>query len=801
MIRMKANTTEFGRPHPSAVHPCLYPRHPSHPVIVVAVLCLLLPRFVLAQDTVKVLDEKDLDFLTEQAKWTAGGGPESSVAMVDQPVLAGRQALAFSAKIDLQGPPGAKYPAGWPSCQTGFDPPLDWRGWDSIAFKIRVDLPRQQAAGAPRDGAPAAPKLFPIRFIVHTDGKCTLNKLVRPFRAGEWVQARCDISKLPSLEKVTLAHLFLCEDEYPDKLQMTFTVDDFRLQKTLPLEKYLPPTECTAALYTGEAEDWTIRTALPAGARASSRLPCRLKLTTGDQCPLQQTDLIAWRATNIFTRAVETATAPLGLDVPAGQTVETPLGFPLEGLPPGYYLLIADLTRAGKSLCGGRVGADDFYLQQPNESMAYTALCLRLGTVEWIVDKRYGGLMTHGRLALPHTYDPLNQDTYFLWLRQWCTDSGKNTEGLEAGVTGLVFACEALRRAGDKERLAYAEKLLQGTLDYMIAHMQDPDGGVQTVTNELVRNDGDVLGEMGGFTASRDSNQVGEWVRPIARAITYYRNIRGQDQYVQKLLQAAYAAADFIVRNATDQVGERAHVLRHYRFPPYAADQPSPIKHTLYHQEGRQCEVYTGRAMAGVSYVAYAMALCGRPVPDSWLMMLRETTVWAKERMAPRGGWFDYGCEDVVEGGCHTFLGNMYIGEGTMGEFMLEQKLGNRAEAQVAAEATKLAYHYVTDNCVIRGKQFGIPTEFWVGPYLYWELLEYNLYIEKDPKFAEWLQGITDKYTKEPGWKGFSTRDKDLMGRSLDNGSLVTSILAWLGLHYQDEIGKPWRGYETMGGR
>jgi len=136
-----------------------------------------------------------------------------------------------------------------------------------------------------------------------------------------------------------------------------------------------------------------------------------------------------------------------------------------------------------------------------------------------------------------------------------------------------------------------------------------------------------------------------------------------------------------------------------------------------------------------------------------------------------------------------------------MGEYLLEQKLGNQAEAQVAAAATRLAYHYVTDNCTIRGRKFGVPGEFWVGPYLYWELLEYTTTIEKDPTFAEWLQGITDLYVTKTEWKAFIQRDKGTVGRTTDNGSLVTSILAWLGLHYQDEIGQPWRGYETMGGR
>jgi hypothetical protein len=307
-----------------------------------------------------------------------------------------------------------------------------------------------------------------------------------------------------------------------------------------------------------------------------------------------------------------------------------------------------------------------------------------------------------------------------------------------------------------------------------------------------------VLGEMGWVSASRDSNQVGEWVRPLARAVFYFRSIKGQEQYTHKLLKACFAASDFIVRNSTDKVGEREHVLRHFGYPPYAG--PSiPVNGNLFHQEGRQCEVYVGRAMSGVSYTAYAMAVCGQKVPEGWLTMLRETTAWAKERMEPKGGWFDYGCEDIVEGGCHTFLGNQYLGEGTMGEYMLEEFLGHDQEAQVAAEATKLAYRYITDNCVIHGKKWTIPGEFWVGPYFYWNLAEYNRYLGTDPVFAEWMQGITDIYVKQNQWADFTNPKVDKVGRASDQGSLVTAILGWLGLYTMDEIGRPWRNYADMG--
>ncbi|MHB8995924.1 MAG: hypothetical protein ACYC63_11830 [Armatimonadota bacterium] len=733
----------------------------------------------MGQNYLKVIEQRPLDSITETGTWTATGGPESSVKMVPDPENPDRRAVQLDITTDLQGPAGSKYPAGWPSCSYDIKPPQDWSGFNSVAFRIKVDSPVN--------------RLFPIRFIIHTEGKGQLNRMLPALRPGKWVDVRIDLSKVPNPEKVNFAHFFICEDEYTDKLQMTFTIKDFRLEKTETLDAYLPPDECSVGAFLNADDRWTL---LEAG---TSALPCTLKIKTGNECALGDQNEVAWKWRNMFDGREVSGKLPLTAAIEAGKTGEAQISVPLASATPGYYLLTTDVLRDGKSLCGGRVGADDFYLKKPGESMAYTVMSYRLGMLNWLTDQLHGGLMTHGSIIFPHTYDPLNKETYPLWLKQWCTDSGKNTEGLEAGVTGLVFACEAFRRAGDTVRTAAAEKLLKNCLDYMISGMQDPDGGVKIVTNEMTANYGDVLGDMGGVSSSRDSNQVGEWVRPIARAVLYFRNVKGQEQYNQKLQKACFAAADFIVREGNDKVGEREHVQRHFKYPPYTPEQPTPIKRTLYYQEGRQCEVYTGRAMSGVSYVAYALNVCGQKVPDSWLTMLRETTAWAKERMEPKGGWFDWGCADVVEGGCHTFLGNQYIGEATMAEYMLEKRLGHENEAQVAAEATKLAYRYITDNCVIRGKKFGIPNEFWVAPYLYWEFAEYNNYIAKEPIFAEWMQGITDIYVKQNQWEDFTNPRQAKAGRAKDHGSLVTAILGWLGLHYMDEIGKPWTSYTETG--
>ncbi|MBC7289504.1 MAG: hypothetical protein H5T86_15965, partial [Armatimonadetes bacterium] len=349
----------------------------------------------------------------------------------------------------------------------------------------------------------------------------------------------------------------------------------------------------------------------------------------------------------------------------------------------------------------------------------------------------------------------------------------------------LAFAGEALRRTGDESRAEFCDWLLKDSLDYMVDKMVLDDGSTLTHRNDLVDAFEAYVGEKGPPTTfdHRDSNQMGEWLRPLARAVIYWRRLGINEAYCEGLLRSGRRVANFLVRESVEPLGRWPRVMYHYWFAGFGP----LMKKTRYYQEGRQCDVYVGRALSGLAYYAYALWLSGHQVPNEYIACMRDTTEWAYEKMKAHDGWFDYQCEDVVEGGCHTFLGNMYIAEATFGWYLVASRLGLKSDAQLAADATKLAYHYVTDRCVIRGRRFTIPLEFWVGPYLYWELTEYLATIGPDETFQDWLREMDRLWTVERKWEDFLARVENRGLRTDTNGALETAILGYLGLKLMQE--------------
>jgi hypothetical protein len=399
--------------------------------------------------------------------------------------------------------------------------------------------------------------------------------------------------------------------------------------------------------------------------------------------------------------------------------------------------------------------------------------------------------MGRTHIAIPHTLNPFADDTYLEFVRTFADWTGKHSEGLEAGLAGLAFSGEGLRRYKDTQRADFNDFLLRDSIDYMVDRMLLDDGSTLVHRNDLVDEYGEFIGDKGGPTSwnHRDSNQMGEWLRPICRAIIYWTRLGLNGEYCQQLLRPCRRVADFLVRESVQPLSAWNNVMYHYTFTGFGQGMTK----TRYHQEGRQCDVYVGRALSGLAYYAYALLLTGHEIPDKIISCLRDTVEWAYEKMRHRDGWFDYQCEDVVEGGCHTFLGNMYIAEATFGWYLVADRLGLKKDAATAAEATRLAYHYVTDHCTIRGNRFSLPLEFWVGPYLYWELTEYLSSIGPDPTFSQWLTGLHKKWAEERKWEDFLARGPGHAFRTDTNGALEISILGYLGLRLMEEIGQPFR--------
>ena len=706
-----------------------------------------------------------------EKKWYSSGGKEGSLAISQDAGPWGSKYFQFTVKIDHNNK--GRYPQGWPAFQWKAEPPMNMSGWDSIQYWIRVKS--------------RLDKPFPIRFILHTAGKNVLNEVIPGVRRDEWTQMRHAIRTRPNIDQVTLLHFFICENEYAHRDEMTFEVGGFELCNLKKELSQLPAKTAAMGLWAGERADTSDRVVmLDQGTRT---LPCLLVAETGAECALDPNDQLRLRLHEVFSGKRWQVEDKLGRSVAAKTVTRLDRALALPALPPGYYLVTVDVARDGKSLLGGRVGCDDLYIKTPDESMTYTVLSIRTGMCLWVRDLLFGDIMCRTRIALPHVYDPLNKETYADFIKLYAHATGKHTEGNETGDTGLVYAAEAFRKSGDMTRCKFAEWLLQDSLKHMVDKMQAPSGATITWANELADKG---IGKGAGTRAfgSYDSNQIGEWITPFARAIIYYANVADDTAYARQLSRAAKKAADYIANHSLQDSNGIPNVVRHVRL----AELPDgSVKQVTYHQEGRQCDVYLGRALSGLSYYAYAMQLLGEAVPKRYWEAMDNSVKWCAWKMKPNG-WFDWQCEDVVEGGCHTFLGNIYVAEGLFGCYLADRQAGRTAQAAAAQQAAWKAYEYVTDHCYIRGRKFEYPLEFWVGPYVYWLFTEYQDAVGPNPRCQDWLDTLNHKWAVERGWKDFLQRGgPGLCGRTSTNGMLEVSILAYPAIKHMEQIGKPFR--------
>lgn len=552
-----------------------------------------------------------------------------------------------------------------------------------------------------------------------------------------------------------------------------------------PVWEWLPSDEVGIELYVGEGSEIVI---LPTGTKSFDGV---VAMHTGSRCVLESDDVLSFTATELFTDKKFHYRQPLNRVIGGGKIEKVPFTMPVEelGLVPGYYWLTCDLVRDGRSLTGGRVGFEDFYLQMQGESMLHSVLSIRLGMGLYIVDPT-GGYGEGGSASLLHTYDPRDPAYYTHFIRAYKGSTYKHSEGLEAGVTGTIFAAYAFRTAGEIERARFAERLIKSNCDYMLRYMQLPDGGTLTISNAYLEAHPGEYEDRHTRWAYRDTNQVGEWIRPIARAILYFQDIPGEESYVKRLYHAARRAADFLVRFATDDVGGRRNVIRHF----YLYGTAPKIERKLYFQEGRQCDVYVPRAMAGLAYFSYVMQLREGRVPDEYLVALKETTEWALEKMQPDTGWFDWQCGYEVEGGCHAILGNLYLAEAAQGYYLLCRARGDEEGARLAEQCLRRALHFITDHERSRGAPH---LEFWLGPYLYWQFTEFLGSVGEDPALRNYINEQHRRWSEQRGWRDFVKREgRDLVFRANDLSSLTMSIVAYPALRLMEELGKPFRWSE-----
>ena len=711
---------------------------------------------------------RDLEHLFDLA-WRNSGGKEGRLSVSGTPGPWGGRQFDFEVTIDHHNE--GKYPQGWPSFETVPRPARDFSGYDAIRYWLRCDATLDRAVR--------------LRFILWTAGEGRLNTILEPFEPNKWIQVTHRVRDLPHIDKVDRIHFFLCESDYRHGEKLAFHAGGFELCNLQKSLTRLPANSAAAGLWAGQRADSSDEVViLDTGA---AELPLLLVVETGAELALKADDELHVRFHEVFSGSTRERSRTLGHDVPAGTVQRLELSSDVSELKPGYHLVVADLRRGGKSLLGGRLGSDDVYIRRADESMTFTVLSVRAGMVQWVRDLLHGDIMCRTRIALPHVYDPLSRDTYPAFIRLFAHTTGKHTEGNEAGDTGLALAAEAFRKAGDLVRCRFTEDVLKDSYDHMINSMQAPNGATITWANELADKG---IGKGGPTTAfgAYDSNQVGEWIRALVYGLVYFQRVPEHREYAAKLNAACRKAADYLAQHAVQPSDGLDHVMRHLRLNE---TPDGTVKQVTYAQEGRQCDVYLGRALSGLSYYAYAMQLRGDDVPADWWQVMDDTVAWAQRKMRPNG-WFDWQCEDVVEGGCHTFLGNIYIGEGLFGCYLASRRAGRLEAARRAAEATRKAYRYVTDDCWIKGRRYTYPLEFWVGPYVYWLFTEYLDTIGPDEALQDWLQTLDRRWSVERGWRDFLARaPTGGCGRTTTNGMLEVSILGYLGIKQMAEIGQP----------
>lgn len=703
---------------------------------------------------------------TSGRSWIANGWPGDGIKV--EPVSPGssEMSLLILARAKSSGPPRANFDAH-------ISPGLDWSAYDGLRFKLRAYCSDPKA-------------VIVLRLIINEETQIKLTFPAMSTGDERTVLAPFPADKQDSLKKVSLMQFFLVGKDYLDGTDVRLRAWDFEHVKLERGLKSVPENEAGVELFIGDDD----RVSLVAfGAKMPE---CKAVVHAGPKQTLLPSDLLFCTATELFTDRKTVFAQPLGKEVQPGQNAEFSVELP--SVAPGYYWVTCDVKRGAKSLAGPRVGFADFYQRAENESMTHAILSLRTGMGLYIIDP--AGAYGSGSIVLMPTYDPRDTKNYLDFIRayqHWSpggASTSKDTEVLEAGVAGTVFAAEAFRAAGEIDRARFTERIIKSNCDYMVDYMQNPDGSTKWDVNEyLARNPGAYRDTM---TDGRvpDTNQIGEWLRSLARAMIYFMNVPGEEAYVDRLYKASLKSADYLVRVGTDQIGDRKNVIRHFKL----VDWKYPGgRRELYHQEGRQCDVYLPRAMAGLSYFAYVRQLREGSVPQSYLDAMRDTTEWAMEKMKPDTNWFDWQCGYEVEGGCHAFLGNMYLAEATQGYYLVAAARKDAYEAKLAADCTKRALDFVTDHDRFTSRSKG-PFEFWVGPYLYWQFTEYLGSIGPDQKFRDYLDMLHDGWANRRNWQDFTQRTGESpLFRANELSNIHQSILAHPALRFMEESGKPFR--------
>jgi len=730
-----------------------------------------------------------IDDLTETGVWTPTG-PETSVALDDRVVKVGKRSVRFEIKVDFHNQ--SAYPVGWPAVTCRLRPQVDWSAYNTLAFWARVD---DHAA------KPSSSQRYPVRPHLRSRGQNIWGVGPPRVAVGPWQRFFVSLSSIGVRDRMEHVQWFICESDYEHGDHITFYIDGLELLQIDRVKERLPDDEASVQLVIGDSTRATLLD------RGSPRLRGTAWITTGDSCALSADDKVRYTFHDVFrsfgrvrpgwTRArkgglsipTRTLLHRLGAGAPPGETTEVPVAIPVTALAlePGYYYVTMDLIRSGKSVVGGRVGCDDVYVKGTGETMPQAALGYRTGIGLYARDLLFGGIMSKAQLRLPGTYDPLSRATYLRFVQAHLISTGKVAEHFEMGIGGATFGASAFRALGQVDRARFLEWIIKDTVDYLIEHLLLRDGSTLTMGNDLVREHGQRLLDKGSpwSERTRGADQTAENLRTVARAVLHLRTVPTETETVRRYLEAGRRTGDFLVKHSTKPVDGRIPLM-YFHFVGFGEDL---TRSERTQQEGSPCWVYHPRITAGVNYMAFALVMCGEPVPAEWDRVLRDSTSFHLARLAEHGGYYDPLCADRVEGGCHRPLGNLYAAEALMGQYLYARAIGDEAEMTRASDGMTMAAEFLVDHGGRDGTPY-VTNSQWVGPYMYWLFTEYLTSVGPNPKLQAWMGSLRRDWEVTRRYHDSFGRVPPQGGRQWAGGERL-SQLGFTGCRVLEDLGKP----------
>jgi hypothetical protein len=413
---------------------------------------------------------------------------------------------------------------------------------------------------------------------------------------------------------------------------------------------------------------------LPGLPAVSADAPClrvELRLVVGAALDLVPTDGVVLRFRELFSGTRAQVRLPLGVAAGAGTTQLQRLEVRPEQavLRPGFYLVTADVARGDESLCGGRVGAAEFYVCGDRESRAHATLSFAAGHASFSSDRRFGGHISDVRPLIPSTFDPADDGTWHEWLRLHAADTAKPLEGLCEGDFGLLQCAKVFRALGETDRATFVEGMLASDLTYMLDRMVQDDGAVHCCRDELETEWPD-LAQPDGLSTRQDD--VPAWDAMLltlaAQVVLCLNDLPGSSELLGE------------VRTRGDLVAQH---LRSITWLPCQG-----------------CTLNDGRVLSGLAWWLLARAGAGgQPGPNDQVEgMLRGCRSAAMQALLYHG-WYDRGC--LADAGSHIGYATQNLIGALQPAWAVAARTGRRDDAALFRAALGALYGFLAqDNAV-----------------------------------------------------------------------------------------------------